>query len=457
MFDHPSNKQLDNKPSTFWHATFIPWFICLLASVFYLYDFIMRVTPSVMIHDLMGAFNVTALQIGLLSACYYYVYTPLQLPSGAVIDKFSRRWILTGSSLMCALGGFLFASTHSLTVACIGRAMMGLGSAFAFVGALKLAALWLPRNRFALFSAITTALGTIGAVTTDFALSHGVSTVGWRDTVYITSWVGIGIAVLIALFVRDRPNWLPKLPPKARSWKKIIYSFVELIKNIRVWINGLVGAFMFLPISVFASLWGVAFLRQSFNLTASDAAQTTSLIFIGCSVGLPLFGWWSDKIHRRRLPILIGITLVFVLSTCLIYIPNIPRLPLFIMLFFLGFFVAPQALVFAIAKELSPPRATGASTAITNCLVTAGAAVFQPLIGYFLDLHWKHVYLVNGTPQYSTNDFHHAFIVLVIVLFASVILTLFIPETRCEMIHPKAIEFYRNIEKNRIPTDVKPL
>ncbi len=451
MFDRSNREQPDKLENTFWHGRFIPWFICLLASVFYLYDFIMRVTPSVMIHELMGAFHVTALKVGLLSACYYYVYTPLQLPSGAVMDKYSRRWILTGSSLVCAIGGFMFASTNSLTVACIGRSMMGLGSAFAFVGALKLASLWLPRKQFALFSAITVALGTIGAITTDFILSHGVSTIGWRNTVYITSWLGIGLAVLIVIFVRDRPKWLPKLPAEARSWKRILMSFVDLIKNIRIWVNGLVGAFLFLPISVFASLWGVAFLRQSFHLNATDAARTTSLIFIGCSVGLPLFGWWSDKIKRRRLPLLIGMTLVFVLSTCLIYIPNIPRILLFIMLFFLGFFVAPQSLVFAIAKELSPPRSTGASTAVTNFLVTAGAAVFQPLIGYFLDLHWNHTYLSKGIPHYTTGDFQQAFLVLIIVLFASIILTCFLPETHCKMLHPKAKKYYKKLAEHRTP------
>ncbi len=457
MFDTPSSNQEQSRDLSFWQGIFMPWFICLLASVFYLYDFIMRVTPSVMIHNLMGAFNVSALKIGLLSACYYYVYTPLQLPSGAIIDKYSRRWILAGSSLVCALGGFLFATTNNLTVACIGRAMMGLGSAFAFVGALKLASLWLPKRRFALFSSLTTALGTIGAITTDFVLSHSVHALGWRHTVIITSWIGVALTIVIIAFVRDRPHWLPRLPSEMRTWKHILLNFLGLFRSIRIWINGLVGAFMFLPISVFASLWGVAFLRERFHLTAIDAARTTSLIFIGCSIGLPFFGWWSDKIQRRRTPILIGMILVFILSTVIIYTPNLPKGLLFTLLFALGFFVAPQALVFAVAKELSPPRSTGISTAATNFLVTMGAAVFQPLIGYLLDKNWNHTYHANGIPLYSTGDFQHAFMILILVLLIAVVMTFFIPETEGKMIHPKAKKFQRLISENRSPPPVRPL
>ena len=49
---------------------------------------------------------------------------------------------------------------------------MGIGSAFTFIGTLKLAALWLPREHFALFAGITTALGTIGAILADVLLAR---------------------------------------------------------------------------------------------------------------------------------------------------------------------------------------------------------------------------------------------------------------------------------------------
>lgn len=456
MFDQPAEDVESVRDPSYWGGTFVPWFVCLLAAVFYLYDFVLRVTPSVMIHPLMQSYHINALQIGLLSAFYYYVYTPLQLPSGAVVDKYSRRWVLAGSSLVCALGGFLFAHTDNLFVAFVARAMMGLGSAFAFVGALKLASMWLPINRFALYGAITTALGTIGAITTDTVISHGVNTLGWRHTIDITSWFGVVLAVLIVIVVRDRPKWVGKSPSEYRSWKNILLRLFNLFRNPSIWINGIVGSFMFLPISVFASLWGVAFLKESFQLSDTEAALTTSLIFIGCSIGLPFFGWWSDKIKRRRRPIFIGSLMVFILSVIVIYVPTLSKPALYALLFFIGFFVGPQALVFAVAKEISPPRSTGISTAATNFLVTFGAAVFQPLIGYFLVKQWGGKETALGVHIYTTHNFHHAFLLFIGGLFCAVLLTFFLPETHCRMIHPLSLKFYKKIASNRSPRYVSP-
>jgi MFS family permease len=456
MFDNPSAEQHKSRTKTIWQGTVYPWFICLLAAVFYLYDFVLRVTPSVMIHPLMKAYGVNAFQIGFLSAFYYYVYTPLQLPSGTIVDKYSRRWVLAASCLICALGGLIFAHTETLYLACLGRAMMGFGSAFAFVGALKLASLWLPPYRFALYSALTTALGTVGAVITDTMLSHGVERMGWRHTVEITSWFGVVLAIIIVLVVRDRPSWVPRVPSEYRRWSSILKRLFNLFRNPGIWLNGIVGAFMFLPISVFASLWGVAFLKTCFGLTNTEAAFTTSLIFIGCSLGLPIFGWLSDKIERRRVFLLLGSVAIFLLSSLIIYAPIHSKGLLYVLLFLVGFFVAPQALVFAIAKEISPPRSTGISSAATNFLVTLSAAIFQPLIGYFLDKSWHGKIGEGGIHIYSTQNYHHAFLVFVGGLLVAIILCLFVPETRCKMIHPLAKKFQKKIASHRTPRHACP-
>jgi len=36
--------------------SFMPWAICLIAVIFYAYDYLLRVQPSIMVHDLMHFF-----------------------------------------------------------------------------------------------------------------------------------------------------------------------------------------------------------------------------------------------------------------------------------------------------------------------------------------------------------------------------------------------------------------
>jgi len=413
-----------------------PWFICLLAAVFYSYDFLLRVTPSVMIHPLMAEYGVQATEIGLISAFYYYAYTPLQLPSGAVTDKFNPRWVLSLSALLCAFGALLFAMVPVLAIAYVARAMMGIGSAFAFVGALKLASMWLPNRYFALFSGITTALGTIGAMFTDTILSFFVADMGWQFTIYITSLIGFILTILLFLFVRSNPDHKVDIEHEQYyNWKSIFIRLFRLLKSIRFWINGFVGACLFLPVSVFASLWGVAFIAERYNISSAHAASMTSLIFLGMAFSGPFVGWYSDKIKSRRIPLLVGGFLVLLLSIVLIYLTFVPYIAVYPLLFLIGFSVGPQVLTFAVAREISPVGSTGLSTAATNFIVTMAAAVFQPLIGYILELSWDGSITEMGTPYYSVENYRTAFSLFILFLFLSFVFTFFIPKTKCQRIN----------------------
>jgi MFS family permease len=434
MFSHRGSHYDQRRDATFFKGRFMPWFICLLAAVFYAYDFLLRVFPSVMIQPLRAHFGVNAMQIGLLSAFYYYAYTPLQLPSGAVVDKYSRRWVLTFSVLLCVLATWMFTITTSLTMAYVSRLMMGVGSAFAFTGALKLAAMWLPKRQFAMFAGIATALGTIGAITADTALSYGIHHGGWRPTLQLTALVGLVLAVLIFAFVRDQPQWMPKVSDSYGSWRRIFLRMFTLLKGWRYWVNGIVGAVLFLPVSMFASLWGVDFIHNSFRISPVLAASMTSLIFWGTVVGMPLVGWFSDRIKRRRILLIVGSFFTLLVTCVLIYVNGINQWEAASLLFAMGLCASPQVLVFSIAKEVSPPMSTGISTASTNFIVTISAAIFQPLIGYLLDLH-AHSTTVHE--HYSVADFRFAFSVMVAVLLLTFFFSFLVPETRCRNIFGK--------------------
>ena len=416
-----------NRPDSLFRGLIVPWLICLLAALFYTYDFILRIIPSVMIHPLMHQFSVGAAEIGLLSAFYFYSYTPLQIPSGIIIDKFDRRLVLTISAAFCAIGAFVFAYADSMAMIFIARMMMGVGSAFAFVGALKLAAAWLPPKSFALFTGLATSFGTLGAIFTDVFLSRAVHRFGWQHTSLFVAYIGLALAVLILIFVRSKPVWFEGFSEDYKSWSNIGARLWAMIKNWRLWVNGIVGALLFMPVSVFASLWGVAFLIEAHHWTPSEAASATALVFLGTAIGCPIAGWVSDKIKNRRLPILIGTVGTGLSLSALIYLNSVGVVEGLVLLFLIGFFVGPQVLVFAIAKENTPPGSTGISTSATNLLVTLSAAVFQPVIGWMLDLHWSGKLTSDGVRDYTVSDYRLAFGLLIGFLVVSFFLTYLLP------------------------------
>ena len=126
------------------------WIVWACSALFFFYEFCLQSSPSVMVPELMQAFHVDASHLGKLSAYYFYAYALMQLPVGLLLDRFGPRIMMTVACFICALGAFIFSHTESLIAAEWARFFMGLGSACAFISALKLASLWFPPHRYPL-------------------------------------------------------------------------------------------------------------------------------------------------------------------------------------------------------------------------------------------------------------------------------------------------------------------
>src|SRR3990167_10225734 len=104
----------------------IAWMICGLGALFYAYEYLLRITPSAMEFALRSHFGLAATGFGLLSSIYYYAYVPMQLPVGILMDRFGPRRLLTFACLVCVIGTFMFANTSSMSIAMIGRFLVGM-------------------------------------------------------------------------------------------------------------------------------------------------------------------------------------------------------------------------------------------------------------------------------------------------------------------------------------------
>jgi MFS family permease len=359
------DKEMSQKQSNRF-AIVTAWCVCILASIFYCYEFFLRVAPSVMVPNLMSAYGVTAGGLAIMSASYYYIYTPMQLPVGILMDRYGPRRLLTLAVFLCALGSLLIAGVLNLYVGAFARLLMGFGSAFAFVGVLKLAAHWLPPSRLAFVSGMSTALGMLGAVAGDTALTSMVDALGWRSSWVIAGIAGLVLTVLIWLVIHDNPVHKRHMKRETRSWGQAWKYFLSILKNTQFWINGLIGGVMFLPVSVFGALWGISFLEQAYGFSSHEAGLSVSMLFIGVAVSGPIMGWFSSYIKRRRIILMMGSLGAAILFFVLLYVPELSLTTIQVILFFIGACVGCQVVVFAVGCEISSPKAAGTAVAGTN-------------------------------------------------------------------------------------------
>lgn len=404
--------------------------VILLVTAFYVFEFILQMSPAVMTQDLMRDFNLDALGVSTLAAFFFYGYAPMQIPGGLLYDRFGPRAVVTAAALICALGALLFATAHSYALAAAGRLMMGIGGAFSFVGVLVVASRWFPAQYFALIAGLLQLLGCVGAIVGQVSLAVVVKQLGWRETLLWTFSFGILVAILIPIIVRNYPKGVP-VPPK----KKVGHGEWENIKAIfshaQTLFIAIYGFFSWMPMMVFGALWGIDFLSERFNLSTVVSAKWMAMTWIGVAIGSPLFGWWSEKIRQRRLPLYAGGVIGALAAFIIIYAPISTPVAL-IALFFFGVGTSGQALSFAVVRDNNTQETLGTAMGFNNFAVVIGGAICQPLVGYLLNLGWSGN-ILNGVHYYDVVDFQKAFIIIPIgFLLCAVFGRFLVKETHCK-------------------------
>ncbi|MBS0289151.1 MAG: MFS transporter [Proteobacteria bacterium] len=429
-------------------ASVLPWVICGLGAAFYCYEYLLRITPGLMVPELQRAFSVNgqyldATMVGHLSAFYYYAYTPMQLPVGLLMDRYGPRWILTLAVFCCAAGTVFFGTTETWWVAAIGRFAIGFGSAFAFVGVLKLASSWLPPNRFAMISGLTTSLGMIGAMQGDIILGDLIHQIGWRDTILYSSYIGFILVPVIWLVVRNSPSHLQNATPTQMSKKDTVGSYGQLWREIKtsmtnpqIWINGVIGGLLWTPTMVFPELWGKLYLQTIHNFSAAESARAVTMILLGIAIGAPFAGYLSDKIQRRRTPLIFGALMATVLLLLFLYFPGLTLIQIKILLFLIGAISSVEVICFAVGRENCSQSLAGTVVAVTNFLVSA-FAVTQVLVGKIIDWTWNGQ-IVDQVKVYGPSSYQTAMLILPAATFLAFLLSLFLKETYCKPLDKSA-------------------
>ncbi|WP_439649233.1 MFS transporter [Legionella bononiensis] len=400
------------------------YFIFFLAASFYLYEFILQVAPSVMAESMMKTFGVSGQGFGVISAFYFYAYAPSQLPAGVLYDRYGPRKLMTFAIILCAIGSAFFASTDSVFTACIGRFLIGIGSAFSFIGVLVLISRWFPPYYFAILAGIAQLMSSVGAMFGEMPLAALISHVGWRNASFILSAIGFILAGFFWVFIRDYPHQQNQSIPDhylRDEWKRL----VAVCKHAHTWIIGGYAFAIWTPIAVFAALWGVPYLQEKYQISVVAASGLCSMIWIGIGIGSPLLGWLSDRIESRRIALVISAVLGLVATLILLYYPNLPYGWSYITLFTLGLGAGGQTVSFAVVKENNSPELVGTASGFNNLSVLIGGAIFQPLVGYILQ-HTDSWRLVNGVHVYDISSYQTALLVMPLCFLGSLLIAAFL-------------------------------
>nr|WP_238584082.1 MFS transporter [Legionella tucsonensis] len=412
----------------------MPWMVWGLGCLFYFYECLLQVSPSVMSNELMRDFAVTSQILGILSGIYFYSYAAMQLPGGVLMDYFGPHRLLTIATVVCAVSTIAFGMTDNFFMACLARLMIGFGSAFAAVGTMKLAANWFPAQRFALLTGLMVTIGMLGAIGGETPLALLIERFGWRHSMLIMGIVGLILAVLLIVIAKDTPKNHEISHHHPVEEEPLIPSLLTLIKNKQLWLVACYGGLMYMATPVFCGLWGVPFLMTKMMITKTTAANYISLVFIGWAIASPLWGIFSNRIGLRKPPMRIGCIGALICSTIFIFAPINTAIYMEILLFAFGIFSAGFLPAFSVAKELCNKKYVATGLSFMNMMNMLGIALAQPFIGYILDKLWQGE--MNGNVRvYPLEAYHTGLAILPLGMLIALIILPKIKETYCQSVH----------------------
>jgi sugar phosphate permease len=405
------------------------WLVLGCAGLFYCYQFVLRVSPNIMTEELMQAFSIDAGSLGFIAAFYYYAYAGMQIPLGLIMDRFGPRRLLSLAGLTCGISCFLFAHATNPNLASCARFMMGIGAACGFLGTLKLGTIWFKPRQFGNVISFAMITGTLGAALGGAPLEYFVKAVGWRFALQFIGLVGVLIGIVIYAFVRDSPD--PTSPNQTYQIVKNENFFSGLrlvITNPQVWIISLFGMLMYVPLVIIGDLWGVSFVENVFGISETIAPMIITAMFFGVAIGSPIFTNLSDRISKRRLPMVIGVFLNFILFGSLLFFDTLPLTILYVFFFLGGLFLTAKALCWASICESIPLKASGVAIGFSNMMVMLSGVIGHPLAGWLLDYNWDGS-IVQGIPIYTADNYRLAFAMFPVCLGIALLLSSFIRET----------------------------
>ncbi len=383
------------------------WLIWILATIFVVWLFNVQTGYAILNSRVAEELTLSLEQIGVIAACYTWVFAIAQLFSGALLDRLGCRKVLLPSITLVSCGVFLFAFARSFEMVLLSQVILAIGSCAGFVGAGYVGGVWFGMARFGfmfglvqLAAALSSAFGQAGF---DAALSQWT----WRELMNGFGIFGIGLLLLGFAFIRN-PVTAQTAHVQANEHQRgfvsaVFASIAEVLKKPQIWIISLVGALTFGAVLALGVVWMPKLLIAQ-GLDETHANWATACIWLGLAAGSPVIAKLSDKLRKRRSP-LIWTSLVQLLAVAaLVYLPANSGMAM-LLCFVFGFANAGHMLAFSAAADNVPGRLVGTSASIVNGSMFILGGILMGLPGKLL-----------STTAGTLADFQHAMLPCVVAL-----------------------------------------
>jgi predicted MFS family arabinose efflux permease len=330
-----------------------------------------------MLEDIMQQFNIDAAIFGQYSGVYYLGYCAMHLPIAIMLDRYGPKKVMPVCILLTVIGILPIIFANYWVYPIVGRALIGMGSSAAILGAFKVIRMGFKEERFTRMLSLAVTIGLIGAIYGGGPLSYFCDTLGYKMVVAICAGVGVALAALTYLIV---PNMAPT-PHRA-----VIADIKEVLTNPKVIAICLSAGLLVGPLEGFADVWATEFLKEVYGFETSIASYLPSMIFVGMCFGAPVLSLIAEK-TGSYLGSIIGAGIVMAVIFMALILRSFTVDTMTISFLIVGVCCAYQIIAIYKASTYVPDHVSGLTTAVANMIIMSFGYIFHTIIGLVVNAY----------------------------------------------------------------------
>jgi MFS family permease len=354
-------------------------------SITYLVENFLRSAASALTPVLIQELGISRGSMGLLITAYYLIYGIMQFPSGVLADVLGPRRSIIGFTAITCIGSILFWMSYRYELLFAAQFTMGIGTSVFYINAITLIGRWFPPERKATAIGILSASMGVGAFASFMGLPLAATLWGnWRSLYLAMLGILVINWVMNFFILKDSPNII-KSNFTQKKRRNILRSFKEAFSDHRFH-PPLLGYMMMCFIFALYS-WINQFLIEEKGLTYIEAGTVSSIGTVAGFIGCLLIGVISDRLRKRKLPLLLFYGINLLLLCGIILVPAKLPVAVYAAIWFgMGICGSIWILFFSMVSEVLPPEIVGIGLGLLNGLGNIFSSLITPIYGSLVDI-----------------------------------------------------------------------
>ena len=266
--------------------------------------FLDRINISVAGSSIMHDLNLSPSEWGWVQSAFILSYGLMQIPMGALGDRFGHRKILAAIvlwwSAFTAFTGLAGGQASLLVI----RFMFGIGEAGSSPCSTGVISRWFEKGEVGKAQGYVWAASRMGGALTPFVVIPVMMWVGWRAAFYLLGALGVIWAVIWYAWYRDRGEKVHKrdgsfcVPSKSETNTSLTSHLLLLTSNKQFWL--ICGMYFFYAFgSWFFFSWFPTFMELGRGFDKTELTYAVAVPFIMSMMGNIAGGHLTDKLTKK--------------------------------------------------------------------------------------------------------------------------------------------------------------